>query len=283
MRYKNQLKDYSLVLIGNLILAIAVGFFIIPYNVLSGGCAGVAILLKPFIHVDTTIIVNVVVISLFIFGWITLGKSFAIKTVVSSIVYPIFLTIITYIKPDFELSIILASIYGGLLAGLGIGIVMRTGASTGGMDIPALAVNRYFHIPVSKVVLVIDACTVIGGLFIYGVEPVLVGLLSVYGTSFGIEKALTFGGKKAKAVQIISNQWQDINMQIQCSLDRGTTITPALGGYTNEKRNVILVVINQNQYQDLVNLVNEIDPNSFMIVTDTNEVHGEGFSYGIRV
>lgn len=220
---------------------------------------------------------------MFVLGTVFLGKSFAVKTVISSLIYPVYLTVITRFVPILELDPMLASLYGGLIGGLGIGMVLRTGASTGGMDIPPLIVNKYTGIKISTLVLITDALTVGLGLFTYGLEAVLVGFISVWGTSFGIDKMLTLGGGNAKAVQIISEAYVQINAAIQSELDRGTTLTDATGGYTGAPRKVILVVVEKKEYPKLLELVNRFDKNAFMITSDATDVHGEGFSLEFKV
>ena len=208
MEMKKMVRDLPWVLIGNFMLALAVAMFILPYNILSGGVAGIAVALQPVFHIEPTLMVNALVLGMFVLGTLFLGKSFAVKTVISSLVYPVYLTIITPFVPLLQLDPILASLYGGLLAGVGIGLVLRTGASTGGMDIPPLIVNKYTGIKISTLVLITDALTVGLGLFTYGLEAVLIGFISVWGTSFGIDKMLTlrrqregcanhFGGARA--------------------------------------------------------------------------------------
>ena len=135
----------------------------------------------------------VLVLSMFILGTIVLGKDFAMKTFLSSIVYPVYLLLIDPFVPVLDLDPMIASIYGGIVAGIGIGMVIRTGSSTGGMDIPPLIINKFFHIDVAASVLVIDALTVLLGLFTYGLEAVLIGLFSVATSSYVINMILTFG------------------------------------------------------------------------------------------
>lgn len=283
MEMKKMVRDLPWVLIGNFMLALAVAMFILPYNILSGGVAGIAVALQPVFHIEPTLMVNALVLGMFVLGTLFLGKSFAVKTVISSLVYPVYLTIITPFVPLLQLDPILASLYGGLLAGVGIGLVLRTGASTGGMDIPPLIVNKYTGIKISTLVLITDALTVGLGLFTYGLEAVLIGFISVWGTSFGIDKMLTLGGGNAKAVQIISEAHAQINAVIQSELDRGTTLSDATGGYTGAPRKVILVVVEKKEYPKLLELVNRIDENAFMITSDATDVHGEGFTLEFKV
>lgn len=283
MKTKRIIKDLIFVLAGNGLLALSVALFILPHDILSGGVAGIAVALHPLLHLDTTLIINAMVLGMFVLGCLFLGRSFALKTVISSVVYPMMLTVFTSLVPQLQLNELLAALYGGLLAGAGIGLVMRTGASTGGMDIPPLILHRYTGIKVSTLVMVTDALTVLLGLFVYGLESVLVGFVSVWATSLGIDKILTFGLGSAKAVQIISDQALQINDRIHTELDRGTTLLQARGGYTQTERTVILVVLEKKEYPKLLELVHEIDSNAFMITSEAADVRGEGFSPHARV
>ena len=283
MKTKRIIKDLIFVLAGNGLLALSVALFILPHDILSGGVAGIAVALHPLLHLDTTLIINAMVLGMFVLGCLFLGRSFALKTVISSVFYPMMLTVFTSLVPQLQLNELLAALYGGLLAGAGIGLVMRTGASTGGMDIPPLILHRYTGIKVSTLVMVTDALTVLLGLFVYGLEAVLVGLVSVWATSLGIDKILTFGLGSAKAVQIISDQALQINDRIHTELDRGTTLLQARGGYTQTERTVILVVLEKKEYPKLLELVHEIDSNAFMITSEAADVRGEGFSPHARV
>ncbi len=280
---KKSMRNIALILIGNFLLAFAVGFFLIPYNILSGGVAGVAVVIKAFLPYPTALIANFLVVGLFLIGWLLLGKKFAMQTVVSSFVYPILLTLITEFMTPVDIDPLLASFYGGLVAGVGIGCVIRTGASTGGMDIPPLIIHKFTHIPVATLILIVDIVTVALGLWAYDLQMVLVGFISVFTASFAIDKVLTLGGASSKSIQIISEHYQEISAMIHDQLDRGTTILTAQGGYTNEDKKIVLVVVSQNQYSKVVDLVNQVDKKAFLVVTDATDVHGEGFSFGYRV
>ncbi len=281
--YNKLFKEITQLLVGNALLAIAVGVFILPQNILSGGVAGVAVLLEPFVDIPKEITVSIVTISLFFVGLVLLGKSFALKTLASSILYPLFLNIVILFEFNIELNPLLASVYGGLIAGIALGIVIRGGASTGGMDIPALVLHKYLKKDVSIFVMIVDAITVGFGLFIYGLEPVLIGLLSVFATSFGIAKVMEYPWDKVMSVTIISKEWKEINDKINSELDRGSTLMDAVGGYTKDEKTVILVIVNNDQYDTLLNIVHAIDKNAFVIANETNKVHGEGFSLHTRI
>lgn len=281
--FKQKGKDIVWVVAGNAVLALAVSMFILPYDILSGGVAGIAVALQPLIPLPVTLMVNILVVGLFVIGACFLGKEFAMKTILSSLIYPVFLTFFSGRVPVLDLDPILASLYGGLLGGMGVGMALRTGASTGGMDIPPLIVHKLTHIEIAKLVLITDALTVLLGAFTYGLEAVLVGFVSVWASSVAIDKVLMFGGQQAKAIQIISDQYEQIIEQIHSRLERGTTLIEAQGGYTHEKRKIVLVVITKNQYPALMEMVTAIDKEAFVIANDTHEVKGFGFSFEFKV
>ena len=280
---KQKGKDIVWVVAGNAVLALAVSMFILPYDILSGGVAGIAVALQPLIPLPVTLMVNLLVVGLFILGACFLGKEFAMKTILSSLIYPVFLTFFSGRVPVLDLDPILASLYGGLLVGMGVGMALRTGASTGGMDIPPLIVHKLTHIEIAKLVPITDALTVLLGAFTYGLEAVLIGFVSVWASSVAIDKVLMFGGQQAKAIQIISDQYEQIIERIHSELERGTTLIEAQGGYTHEKRKIVLVVITKNQYPALMEMVTAIDKEAFVIANDTHEVKGFGFSFEFKV
>ena len=280
---KQKGKDIVWVVAGNAVLALAVSMFILPYDILSGGVAGIAVALQPLIPLPVTLMVNLLVVGLFILGACFLGKEFAMKTILSSLIYPVFLTFFSGRVPVLDLDPILASLYGGLLGGMGVGMALRTGASTGGMDIPPLIVHQLTHIEIAKLVLITDALTVLLGAFTYGLEAVLIGFVSVWASSVAIDRVLMFGGQQAKAIQIISDQYEQIIERIHSELERGTTLIEAQGGYTHEKRKIVLVVITKNQYPALMEMVTAIDKEAFVIANDTHEVKGFGFSFEFKV
>ena len=217
---KKYLKELLIIAFGNFLLAISVQYFILPFNILTGGVAGVAVALAPFIPVSQQIIIDVLVVGLFLLGWIVLGKEFAIKTFLSSILYPIFVSILGFFPYTLDITPLLASIYSGVIAGFGIGIVLREGASTGGMDIPPLILNYYTGIETSKFILLTDALTCVLGLLNYPIESLLNGLISVFLTSIVIAKIEVAHGSESLSVQIISSKWEEINKEVLKKINR---------------------------------------------------------------
>ena len=282
--HKKKIRDLLLIIIGTFFLCVSVQMFILPYNILSGGVAGIAVAAQPFLHIDKTLAANTLTLCLLGIGSVILGREFFVTTVFSSVLYPIFNSILlrTLVIPNIEP--VLASFYGGLLGGIGVGMVMRAGASTGGMDVPPLVINKLTGFKISTLVLLTDGLTVLLGYFAYGIEAVLVGLISVFATSYAINRVLSIGdGQVAKSVQIISDHWEAIVADIQRDLNRGVTLMDGEGGWSRARRKVVLCVVDQKQYPNLIEIVEQNDPSAFVITTDATDMHGEGFTYGFRI
>lgn len=278
--FKKKLADAILIIVGTFILAVSVEYFVIPYRILSGGVAGIAVAIVPFFHLDETMIANILQVALFLVGWWVLGREFAANTLLSSMLYPVFTILLSHMDVKLSIPPMLASFYAGLLGGIGIGIVMRGGASTGGMDIPPLIMHKLTGAKVSTLVMITDALTVLLGIVAYDINAALIGLISVFASGIAIDKVLEAGqGTAAKSVQIISDHWQEIVDEIDQQLSRGVTLLEAEGGYQRTPKKVILCVVSGRQYTELLNLIREVDPLAFVITTDASDMHGEGFTY----
>lgn len=275
--HKKYFKDLLIIAVGNFLLAISVQYFILPFNILTGGVAGIAVALSPILPISQELIINVLVIGLFLLGWLILGKDFAIKTFISSLLYPLFISILALFPITLDISPLLASIYSGIVGGIGIGIVLRCGASTGGMDIPPLILNHYTGIETSKFILLIDVLTCLLGLLNYPIEALLNGLISVIITSMVINKIETSYGSDTLAIRIISSKWEKLNKEILRQLDRGVTILDVQGGYTMNKHKMLMIVIDKREYALLLDILDSIDKNAFVITSHVKSVHGEGF------
>jgi len=271
------------ILLGNLLLAIGVSWFILPYDVLSGGMAGIATIVSALTGISDVIIIDVLDAVFFVAGALMLGRRFAVTTALSAVVYPLFLHLLSLWPLEIQCTQLLAAIYGGLLAGAGVGIVFRNGASTGGTDVAVLIAHKYTGIELSRLTLIADSVVAIAGLWIYGVEPLLVGLISIYVSSVAIDKTMLPKSNGAVALYIISDKYKEIGEFIHTDLYRGTTIIKGKGGYTSEERTIMLTVVGKNQYAKLAQFIPTVDPYAFIIVSDAKEVKGEGFTYEYRV
>ncbi len=274
---RDTIKSYVLLAIGNFLLAISVVFFFIPNNVLSGGVAGLAIALFPFFNIEVELMINIIIVVTFILGTIFLGKNFAIKTIASSIMYPVFITLLNSINFQPQIEPMIAALYGGAIAGLGLGVTFATGASTGGMDVPPLILNKFTGIRVSIWVMIVDALTIMLGMASYSINQVLIGFLSIFAASYVIDKVSVLGGHQARQVTIISDLYDEILEHLHQEIDRGSTLYKARGGYTRKDKEIIMTVVTRQQYYELEKKVLEIDSEAFLIVSNVMEVHGQGF------
>lgn len=274
---KEHIKNWGLLFLGNFILVFGVVTFILPNNILSGGVAGVAIALSPFIKIEPPILINIILVFTFTLGFIFLGKEFAIKTIASTILYPIYMAFLLKLDIQLEIDPLMATLYGGIVTGIGLGITFRTGASTGGMDIPPLILQKFTGIKVSLWIVIIDGITVMLGVQNYGWNAVFMGLISVFAMTFAIDKMQLISGDVAKQVLIITTEKEKVLQYIHDQLDRGSTLIPAEGGYTGQSRDMIMTILEREQYVQLETKVKEFDEDAFLIVSEVTEVHGKGF------
>ena len=280
---RNYLMDIPTVLFGNLCIAVAVVCFVIPNKILVGGTAGVAVVINAFTGIDEQIMIKILTYALFLVGAVILGRSFTIKTIVSAAVYPFLLSLVNRLYPLLpaallEVDTLIATVCSGVLVGLGIGLVYRRNASTGGMDILPLIINKYTHLPLSALVMAVDGATVLLGTIAYGLSAAVYGVISVWVCTLVINKTMLMGTQKLKQVHVISPHSGAIIDEITSVLDRGCTIIDAKGGYTKEKRNMLMTVVTIKQYPALIEVIHSIDASAFVIVSDINEVKGRGFT-----
>ena len=283
MKKENKIFTYFMIILGNLIVAASVSFFILPNDILSGGVAGVAVALKPILSINSVIVIDGLTILLFGVGFLFLGKKFALRTLLSTIIYPVGVSIMSYIvtlfpEGTFIVEPYLASIYAGILSGIGLGLCFKVNASTGGMDIPALMIHKYTSLSSGDSVAVVDICTILLGLATYGLEPALIGILSVFTSSVAINRTVLLGSHSAVNVMVISDQWEEIRKYI-ISINGTCTILEGTGGYTDERKPVLMTVVEQKTYPKLESEIKELDPYAFVIISSVNEVIGEGYTY----
>ena len=274
------IQKIIMILLGNLLYSFAIAFFILPSGLITGGTTGIALFINYLTGLDISLFVLIFNIVMFIAGLIILGKTFALSTVLSSIAYPFMLSFAQWLNRltgDLTHDLILCTIFGGLLIGIGIGIVIRAGASTGGMDIPPLVLNKKFGINVSVSLYAFDFTILILQMFFSGREQILYGILLVCIYTFALEKVLIMGKSKTQ-VEIISEKYKEINDLIITRFDRGTTIYRANGGFTGNEAHAVLTVINKRELFAIQEAVMKLDPAAFIIISQVNEVKGRGFT-----
>ncbi len=289
-------KNLMLVISGTLILAFGTAIFILPFELVAGGVSGIALILDrllPFEFLTIDIIVTVITWLLFFMGLLFLGKDFAMKTLISSIIYPIALSLfLKLVDPAVldgffclaksgyaDLSLILAASVGGVFVGAGCAITFLGGGSTGGVDIVAFTICRFAKkLKSSVVIFTIDALTVLLGMFIIGdLVLTLLGILSALISAMVIDKVF-LGTSRAFIANIITEKYSEINAEIIEKLERTTTFFDAKGGFTGKERKVMMLSFTMSQYADLISIVNRHDKKAFVTIHSAHEINGEGWT-----
>ena len=276
---KINIRYLFLILLGNTLYALSVVMFILPNGLLSGGTTGMGITLDHYFSIPIEYFVFVFNGLMFVVGALMLGMKFALTTLVSSFYYPIILGVfkgipaLSHVTEDK----MLATVCGGFLIGAGIGIVIRAGASTGGMDIPPLVLNKKFGIPVSASMYVFDFAILITQMLFSDKEECIYGILMVVIYTFILDKTLLLGTKKME-VKIVSDHSEEITKIILEKVDRGVTLLHAETGYLKKEQKMVMTIVSNRELMVLKQMVQEIDPSAFIIIGHVNEVKGRGFS-----
>ncbi len=277
--YKPLIKNILLILAGNTIYALAVTMFILPNSLITGGTTGLALFLFHQASVPIAVFVSVFNIAMFILGAFFLGRKFILTTLISTFYYPIILGVFQHIPvlQDMTSDPLLSAIYAGMMIGFAIGVVIKAGASTGGMDIPPLILHKKFGLSVSAVMYVFDFTILLLQMLFANKEQVLYGILLVLIYTVVLDKVLLLGQSRMQ-VKIISEKYNEINDMIITQLDRGSTLIHAETGYHHNQSLVVLTVVSNRELAKLNQLVLSIDPKAFMIINHINEVKGRGFT-----
>lgn len=290
------IKNLLLVVSGTLILSLGTSLFILPFDLVTGGVSGIAIVINkalPFETLSVDVIVSIVTWVLFFVGLLVLGKAFAMKTLISTVIYPIGVSLFMKLaSPDFmngffclqasrhaEISLILATVLGGVCVGAGCAVTFIGGGSTGGVDIIALTVCKIFkRLKSSVVIFIVDAVIVVSGMFIIGdFVLTLLGILSAFVAALMIDKVF-IGNSRSFIAQIITIEYERINKEIIERLDRSSTVMDVTGGYTGAPKKMLMVSFKVNQYAELMNIINKNDNKAFVTIHQAHEINGEGWT-----
>lgn len=267
--------EYIHVLIGSAIIAIGFNVFLLPNEIASGGVSGISTILYGLLGWKPAFVQWALNIPLFIAGIVFLGRQFGIKTLVGTVFLP-FVVFWTENWEPWTMNPLLASIFGGITVGLGIGIVFRGKGSTGGTDLAAQIVHKYTGMTLGSCVAFIDGVIVLSAALAFDIEKGLYAVIGLYVTSKTIDM-VQLGLGRSKMVYIITNRQAEVRDAIYKVVNRGVTKLPAYGGYTNEEKPIVLVVVHQTEFTKLKEVVQTVDPRAFVIVADAHEVLGEGF------
>ena len=280
-------RDYVLILAGSVIEAIALRLFLVPANLASGGVSGIAQLLNHFTGWPIGVMVLLGNLPLFAVGWRYLGgRRFALRTAFSVLVYSVVVDLI----PRFHLipangitdDIFLNSLYGAVVAGVGYGLVYRARSSSGGSDILARILNHYRSVSMTQSYLMVDSAVILAAGFVFGWKQALYAIITLYVSGI-VSETILEGSGTVRTALIITAQPDQVSMRVLDELERGVTILQGTGAYTGEDRPVLYCVITRAEVAQLKAIVQEADPQAFIVIGVAHEALGEGFKSLQRV
>lgn len=272
---RENIVDYVYVIVGAAVIAIGFNVFLLPNQVASGGVSGISTILHGLFGWNPGIVQYAFNIPLFIAGVLLLGKKFGIKSFIGTITLP-FIVLLTNSWEPWTDNPLLGALFGGIVVGLGIGLVFKGNASTGGTDLLAQIITKYTGLTLGTSVLLIDGIIAISAAVVFDLEKGLYALIALYVTTKTID-IIQLGFSQSKMVYIITLKQDEVREAIYAEINRGVTKLQAFGGYTGEARPVLMVVVYQTEFTKLKQLIKSVDPSAFVIVSDAYEVLGEGF------
>ena len=279
MKIRKKLTAFASVLVGNIILTFAIKLFLLPSGLMSNGTTGLALVMEHLTGMPVSVFSLIFNIAMLILGWIILGKQFAATTLFSSIFYPLFLELLNQTIGDYQITenIFLNLLFAGMGTALGLGLIIRAGASSGGMDIPPLILERFFKIPVSVSLWCFDFVILMAQLPFHKPEDLLYGILLILTISITLNKSIHMGATKTE-VKIISDKAPQIRDAVLNKVERGVTLLHGESGYLHRNTEVVLTVIASKELAKIERVVREVDPACFIIVNRVSEVWGRGFT-----
>lgn len=268
--------EYAGILLGAAVTAVALDWFLVPNRIAAGGVSGLATITYHLFGWPVGVTMLALNVPLFLAGLWVIGLRFGVKTLVGTVATSAFVDAFAPFLEPITSDPLLASIYGGFIAGLGLGITFRFGGSTGGTDMAARLIERFSPLSVGSALLAVDGAVILASAVAFDPEVALYALISVFLTTQTID-LVQEGRPYAKAAFIISEKSDAIGEAILSELDRGATALSGRGLYTGTQRQVLFVIVGRHEIQALRSLVREIDPKAFVAIADVSDVLGEGF------
>lgn len=274
-----QIMDTAIVILGNCVYAFGVAMFIVPGHLITGGTTGIALFVNEMAEVPISLLVLGINTVMFLVGFAVFGWKFAANTAISTFSYPLALAVITRLLQGCQWTddMMLCTVFGGICIGAAIGMVMRAGASTGGMDIPPLVLNRYFKVPVSASIYVLDMLILLLQAVRSDGEQILYGILLVIIYSVVLDKCLMVGTSKMQ-IKVVSERIEEIRWAILKDIDRGVTMLKSETGYMGRDTEMLLTVVSMRELGKVEKMIHEVDADAFVIINRVSEVSGHGFS-----
>ena len=275
---KRTALDGLFYVLGSVLYALSVNVFTAPNQIAPGGATGLATLANFLFPIPIGTGILLINLPLFIAAWRKLGRWFTVRTMAVTILSSVVIDVTARFLPAFRGDRMLVALFGGVLAGAGLGLVFMRGATTGGTEIVARLLERKFrHIPIGRLILLVDALVVgLSALVYRNVESALYAMVLIFVCS-SVMDAIVYGGDKGKMMLVMSKKHKEIAAQVLEEMERGVTLLDATGAYTGGDQEVLLCAVRRSEVYQLRRLVSDVDPNAFMIVVSTDEVLGEGF------
>ena len=276
-RLKNErLVAYAEIVLGCLIGGAAYPLFLVPNNIAPGGLTGIATIFNYLWGWPVGITSMALNLPLFLIGWKAMGKVFVFRSLVATVLFSAFIDLLRF--PPLTDDILLGSVYGALVLGVGLGLILRGGATTGGSDMVARMVhNRFPIVTVGMFLFMIDCAVILCAAFTMSARAALYALICIFVSAKVLDLILA-GFGSAKACFIITNNRENVSRRIMKELDRGVTVVNATGAYSGEQRTVLISVVSSREVIPIKKIVRQEDGKAFMFITDTHETLGEGFS-----
>lgn len=273
------LKKIFFVLLGNTIYCAGIVAFVLPTGLVTGGTTGLGLIVNHYFGVPIELFAAIFNTVMFLLAVVLLGKAFALTSLISTFYFPVILGVFQKIEwlQDLTDDPMLCTVFAAVSIGVGIGMVIKAGASTGGMDIPPLILNKKMGVPVSVGLYTFDFLILIGQMFFRDAEKSLYGILLVMIYTVLVDKVLLMG-KNQMQVKIMSERYEEINEMIHQKLDRGTTLYRTESGYLHNKGFLVMTVVSNRELPKLNQLIMEIDDKAFMVISQVSEVKGRGFT-----
>ena len=281
---KDKAKNLAIMVFSNILFAIAVTGFIRPHGIILGGATGLGLLITHYVNMKLSVVVMFINIVLLAIAFIFMGKKFAISTLANSILYPV----IMYVFETFIIlgklteDPMLACVFSGVLMGIGIGLILKTGGSTGGTDVIAVAINKYTHINLSVLLYLVDGVIMALQLKFSNREQVMLGIFLMALLTLTMNKIMIMGKTQAQ-LMIFTSKVDEVREKILGQEDAGATLFKIEKGYTGEESKAIMCLIPRRKVYDMCQMIHETDPMAFWTISEVNEVHGRGFSFERRV
>lgn len=272
-------RDYLYVLVGALVQALAMRFFLVPALLSSGGISGLAQIINFYTAWPIGVMTIIGNLPIFVIGWRYLGGwHFASRTIVSILAFSVFTDLLVAFTPDSGVTkdIVLDCIYGGIILGVGLGLVYRGRGTSGGTDVLVRMLRKYVNMPMSQGYLITDGLVIFLSGLAFGWDKALYGLVVIYVSGIATEN-ISEGFAAFRSAMIVSNCPRELASKITGTLSRGVTILEGTGAYTGAERPVLYCVVSRSEVHQLKAIVNDNDPTAFMVIGEAHEVLGEGF------